>query len=202
MSGKRKKAEPYSDAGQAIRWRKHQKKHDFGLFTPVIEGPDATKQIYAKLQRIADHIDPNLSPEAVQRLWEMLKICEGFQTRNKQGQRVQTEEQPNTLHSDRVTMAKVAQHMYKRNVQSKVKAAEQFGIHPKTFNRMIAKQSDKWTAMLVTKKDRKDRQVMQAKDKYRKAILKAGDSPPTAEQQEQAEQWSDEHPAQFNVNGH
>ena len=93
-------------------------------------------------------------------------------------------------------MAQVAQHMYKRNVQSKVKAAEQFGIHPKTFNRMIARQSDKWAAMLVTDEDRKDRQVMKAKNMYRQAILKAGDSPLTAEQQEQATRWCDEHPCQ------
>jgi len=183
MSGKRKKAEPYSEKGLKSRWRKHQKAHPFGLFTPVIEGPDATEQINAKLQRIADEIEPDLSPEAIQRLWKMLKMCEGFQTRRKQGQRVQTKEQPDTLHSDRVAMAKVAQYLLKHKV-AEYRAADFIGIHPKAFQRMKASQPDKWAALLADKK-------------YRQAILNAGTSDPNKEQQEQAERWCDEHPAQL-----
>lgn len=195
---KRKKSEPWSNAGLKRRWRQRQKAHPFGLFTPVQEGPEATQQLQAKLQRIADHIDQNLSPDAVERLRKVLRMCEGFQTRAKRGHQDRAQVKWKTTCRHLVLMARLTEYNNfpdKDGDYSDVDNLEQIQI-----NRMIERQPELWEAMHDEDEG----------EKLCRAIIRAdnGTPPPnlTKEQleiwhrettpmtEEQLEQWFEEHP--------
>jgi hypothetical protein len=52
----------------------------------VRPGPEATAEMNAKLEKIVQDVDPDMSPEVVNRLSKVLRILPGFKTKGKQGE--------------------------------------------------------------------------------------------------------------------
>ena len=184
MSAKKTKPEPYSEAGLKSRWREHELAHPFGLLTPIKEGPEATAEAIEKLARIIEYVDPDMSAEAQQRLWEVLRICQGFQIHGKPGRR-QPEKKWEVMKADRFKLATIAMYLHNyQKTDSEDKAAELVGFDRRTFNRMKKRQPELW-------------QALSADQKFCQTILDVGNSDPTEEHLEQARQWAEEHPAKI-----
>jgi hypothetical protein len=189
---------PYSQEELVAIWNERKKTNEFGLHTPVQEGPFANEQLKAKLKKVADHIDKDLSAKAIGRLFGILSEYEGFKIKRKPGE---YERKRDKRIADRLLMVEVRLFMLNKDIDSPNQAvesmtedSEEFEITPRQFYRVRtrhAENSNFWELLMSESEPVKKDDLK----KFRQAVIEAGDREPTDEEIKKAESWAVEHPA-------
>ncbi len=129
------------------RWRAHEEAHPFGLMKHVPEGNDASDKLHEKWANIVNHVDPDMSVKAQQRLWEVVRICPGFQTRRKKKHLDQAQKSWAAYQGRMISLAQVAKYMHESGETTESIACEGMGIDRGQFGRMKKGQKPFWTAL-------------------------------------------------------
>jgi hypothetical protein len=191
---------PYSQEELVAIWNERKKTNEFGLHTPVQEGPFANEQLKAKLKKVADHIDKDLSAKAIGRLFGILSEYEGFKIKSKR-KPGEYERKRDKRIADRLLMVEVRIFMLNKGIDSPNQAvesmtedSEDFEITPRQFYRVRtrhAENSNFWELLMSESEPVKKDDLK----KFRQAVIEAGDREPTDEEIKKAESWAVEHPA-------
>jgi hypothetical protein len=167
------------------RWREHEKAHPFELLTPVREGPGAAQEIRDKFARVVEHVDPGMSPNVQGRLWEVLRICQGFQIHGKQGHRDQGQKVRATRLKDRVLLARLVE--YEKFPDKNGDYSDVEDLESAQIKRMIERNSWLWDALNSADT------LPEVVKRLCELSISAGDSEPTDKQHEEAQEWAEAH---------